>query len=120
MQLETEVAVSKKFVNTIRTAVSTNRPAGWRGMRVDYATASPSFAQQFPRPPADSLYLVSVAEGTPAWTSGLRPGDFITHVGDRPVTNPQEFAATVEGAGGEVTVHVVGVDGTSTPRTVSP
>ena len=119
-QIETEVAVSKKFVNTIRKPVSTKIQPVWRGLRVDYATASESFARQLPRPPADSLVVTTVVEGSPAWESGLQPGDFITHTGDLQVTTPKEFAAAVAEVSGEVTLHLVAADGTTTPRTVSP
>jgi S1-C subfamily serine protease len=118
--IELPVIVTKKYVNTVRKPVVTADVPTWRGLRVDYATASPAFAQMLERPPADSLYVVNVVRDSPAWQAGMRADDFITHVGDSKVTTPSEFAASVLDAAADVTLHVTtnGID--TTPRTVSP
>lgn len=118
--LEKEVVLSKKHVNTKRQPVVTRDPPAWRGMVVDYATASDSFGRQSPRPPADSLYVLAVVADSQASVAGFREGDFITHVGDLQVTTPAEFTATVADASGDVTIHAISADGTAVPRTVSP
>jgi S1-C subfamily serine protease len=64
--------------------------------------------------------MTTIVEGSPVWDAGLRPGDFFTHVGDRQVTTPQQFAAAVTESAGEVTLYVVAAEGTAEPRTVSP
>lgn len=117
--LVTEVTISKKYVSTSRRPVVTRVPPDWRGMRVEYATASPSFSQRSPRPPADSLLVMSVLEDSPTWNAGLRADDFITHVGELPVKTPREFAKAVADATDAVTIHVL-TDDDSAERTVSP
>ncbi|MEO8496095.1 MAG: PDZ domain-containing protein [Planctomycetota bacterium] len=118
--IELPVTVSKKYVNTVRNPIATAEVPTWRGLHVDYATASPTFAQIVERPPADSLYVVEVVRDSRAWQAGMRAGDFITHVGDSKVTTPAEFAASVRDAANEVTLHVTSNGRDTTPRTVSP
>jgi len=119
-RLELEVPLSKKYVRTARRAVGNLPTPAWRGMRVDYATASPQFEAGVQRPPSDSLFVAEVSLGSPAWKAGIRVGDFITHVDDSQVTTPQAFAAAVARAAGDVTVHVTRDGRQTTPRTVSP
>ncbi len=118
--IELPVTVSKKYVNTVRKPVVTADVPTWRGLRVDYATASPAFAQLLDRPPADSLNVVEVLKDSRAWQAGIRVGDFITHVADSKVTTPPEFAASVREADGDVIAHVTTNGRDTTPRTVSP
>jgi serine protease Do len=118
--IEIPVTVSKKYVNTARKAVVTAVAPTWRGLVIDYATASPAFAQPVERPPADSLYVVEVVQDSPAWRAGIRSGDFVTHVGDSKVTTPTEFAESIRAASGDVTLHVTTNGMDITQRTVSP
>lgn len=118
--LEVPVTVSKKYVNTARRPIATAEVSTWRGLQVDYATASPAFSQIAERPPADSLYVVDVVRDSRAWQAGMRTGNFVTHLGDSKVTTPSEFAAFVEDATGDVTLHVTTNGRDTTPRTISP
>ncbi len=118
--LDMSVAVTKKFVNTIRQPVVTGDFTLWRGMRVDYATASPAYARMVQRPPADSLFIVDVTRESAAWQAELRVGNFVTHVGDTKVSTPAEFIEEVEEATGDVTLHVTSDGMNTTARTVSP
>jgi serine protease Do len=118
--IETEVTVSKKHVATARTPVSTAQWPTWRGMRVDYATAAPSFNRLVVKPPGDSLFVAEVVPDSSAWEAGLRPGDFVTHVGAAKVTTPPQFAEAVANQADTVTLHIT-KDGRGTAaRTVSP
>jgi serine protease Do len=118
--LEIPVTLTKKYVNTIRQPISTAIAPAWRGLRVDYATASASFSEMVERPPADSLYVAKVLPESAAWKSGLRAGDFITHVGDAKVTTPDELIAAVQDAIGEVLLHATKNGSDTIVRTVSP
>ncbi|MBI2480294.1 MAG: PDZ domain-containing protein [Planctomycetia bacterium] len=118
--IEVPVTVTKKYVNTVRKPVVTAVAPTWRGLVVDYATASPAFSQLVERPPADNLYVAEVVPDSRAWQAGMRSGDYVTHVGNSKVTTPAEFAELVRDADGDVMLHVTinGMDITS--RTVSP
>ena len=118
--IELAVTVSKKYVNTVRKPIVTAAVPMWRGLQVDYSTASPAFSQIVERPPADSLFVVDVVRDSRAWQAGMRTGDFITHIGDSKVTTPSDFAASVRDSAGEVTVHVTTNGRDTTPRTISP
>ncbi len=118
--IEMAVTVSKKYVNTVRKPIVTAITPTWRGLRMDYATASPAFSQLIERPPAESLYVAEVVPNSRAWLAGMRSGDFVTHVGDSKVTTPAEFAESVKGVSGDVTLHVTTNGMDITPRTISP
>ncbi|MDA1049759.1 MAG: PDZ domain-containing protein [Planctomycetota bacterium] len=118
--IELPVTVTKKYVNTVRRPIVTADVPTWRGLGVDYATASPVFSQMVERPPADSLYVVEVVRDSPAWQAGMRIGSFITHIGDSKVATPAEFTAAVRDAADEVTLHVTTNGTNTTPRTISP
>jgi C-terminal processing protease CtpA/Prc len=107
-------------VNTVRKPIVTAAAPTWRGLLVEYATASPAFSQMVERAPADSLYVVEVVRDSRAWQAGMRTGDFVTHVGDSKVTTPAEFAESVRDAIGDVTLHVTTNGMDVTPRTISP
>ena len=83
--------------------VVTNRPPGWRGIHVDYATAldALSLAQEAAGgalDPQGCVLVTDVEPDSPAWQAGVRPGMFISHVGTRRVATPGEFRAAVRGA----------------------
>jgi S1-C subfamily serine protease len=87
--------------------IATNEPPAWRGMRVDYATASPDFSEQLRLgnvDPEGSLWVASVDENSPAWEAGLRSGTFISHVGGVRVRLPEEFRSAVAAQAGTVQI----------------
>jgi len=89
--------------------VVTAEPKKWRGMTVDYVSAvssSPEGFWQFPRP-TDAVAVVAVDEGSPAWKAGLRPGAFISHVENEPVTTPKVFYQVVSKHSGPVRLRLV-------------
>jgi serine protease Do len=97
------VVLSKKHVETLRPVIAAEPKQVWRGMRVDYATAVPSLAEQ-------SLYIdkdgcvaiVDVEPDSPAWRVGLRPGVYVSYVNDQRVANPEEFYRSASLASGAV------------------
>ena len=76
----------------------------WRGIRVDYATAldAERLTQAIESGAYDPEGCVLVTEVEPdsdAWQAGVRPGMFISHVGGKRVTTPDEFRAAVRNVG---------------------
>lgn len=85
--------------------IASNRPAPWRGLRVDFTsilagnTFSDAILQAMAR---GCVSVVEVQPESPAATAGLRPHQVITRVGGKPVRSPIDFARAVEGATGPV------------------
>ena len=80
--------------------IITNRPPAWRGIHIDYA--SPLLAAEVGQAATTDAFdpegCVMVSEVEPeseAWNAGIRPGMFISHVGDERVATPDEFRAAV-------------------------
>jgi serine protease Do len=89
--------------------IVTNRPAAWRGLRVDYVTASREFtnwAAQGQIDPQGSVVIIEVDQDSPAWKEGLRPDMMITHVSNNRVANPKEFSAAVSGKTGPIQLRL--------------
>ncbi len=96
-----EVRLAKLLVPG--TKVFTTRPPGWRGIHVDYPTTLDvvSLSQQAAEgslDPEGCVLVTEVEPDSPAWQAGVRPGMFISHVGQDRVKTPDEFRAAVEGA----------------------
>ncbi len=96
-----EVALGKATVQG--QVVVTNRPPAWRGIRVDFATAlaAEDLHQASENGLIDPEGCVLVAEVDPesiSWKAGVRSGMFISHVGDKRVSTPAEFAAAAADA----------------------
>jgi serine protease Do len=91
--------------------VVTAQPPMWRGMRVDFATAldTPTLTEKLTSGAIDPAGCVLVADVEPnsvAWHAGLRRGMFISQVGGRRVTTPDEFRAAVAGQTRGVTLQL--------------
>jgi serine protease Do len=85
--------------------IVTNRPAAWRGLRVDYAStlASTTFAPELMEAMARRGVVVSEVEsGSDAEKAGLKKDQIIARVEGKPVPNPGEFARVVAGLKGPV------------------
>jgi S1-C subfamily serine protease len=108
--------------------IATNRPAPWRGVRVDYTTtlSNSVFGPGDLDPTAGGVLVTDVEEGSPAAAAGLRKGAVIHRVGDRPVQSPRMFAQAVEGRDGPVTLDTdigaltVGTADSPRPRPSEP
>lgn len=91
--------------------IVTQRADGWRGIRVDYATAldAVALAQAAATGTLDAEGCVLVTEVVPdseAWLAGVRPGMFISHVGAQRVTTPAEFHAATPTAGDKLDIRL--------------
>jgi S1-C subfamily serine protease len=103
--------------------IVTNPRPPWRGMRVDYVTASPHFQDWWQRgsvDPQGSVLITEVAEGSPAWNEGLRADMMISHVGGNRVATPREFLDSVAGQEGPVKLRLNLRTGEQPERTVPP
>jgi serine protease Do len=87
------VKLSKKYLgDVVRPIYTTVSDPPWRGLTIDYATATPNFQERLSYlDPDGCLAVVEVARPSPAWDAGLRGGMFISHVGDERVTTPEQF-----------------------------
>lgn len=78
----------------------------WRGLLVDYKTATIQEARFRAIPPGDAVVILDVEEDSPSWEAGLRRGMFITHVGNLRVESPEDFEAFVKGQDGNVRLRL--------------
>jgi serine protease Do len=85
--------------------IATNRPAAWRGIRVDYMStmstrAAGPFLEQLPA----GVVVTEVLDDSPAARTGLKKYQVIRQVEKTPVSNPTQFARAVAGLKGPVTL----------------
>lgn len=118
--LQLHVTLSKKPIVSGRAPFAEQAPASWRGMRVDYATAAPLFREQSrDLDPAGCVGVIEVERDSAAWKAGLRPGDFVSHVGDIRVVAPQQFYDAVANQAADVPLRLTAVEAEQSQRIVS-
>jgi serine protease Do len=113
--------LSKNFVHGKK--IVTARPPAWRGVHVDYVTATPDFSRAIlPRrgDPHGAVLVTEVDEGSPAWQEGLRPNMLISHVGGVSVSTPKQFRDEVAGKNGPVRVRLSVAPNERPERTIAP
>jgi S1-C subfamily serine protease len=84
--------------------IATNRPAPWRGLRVDYLSTysvQRQAAEFFPQS-VSGVVVTEVIEDSPAARAGIRKFQVIREVEKTPVANPSEFARAVADLKGPV------------------
>jgi len=79
----------------------------FRGLTVDYPTARYRYFQSPYQRSPPAVLVARIAEQSIAARSGLKEGDFISHVNDTPVTTPAEFQRAVRGLTGDVKMVLV-------------
>lgn len=115
-----DVTLSKFAVLGNKIVTASDPP--WRGLRVEYVTAVVDAEGHFRGGrsiPHDAVIVTEVAEGSPAWATGLRRGMLIAQVDRTPVRTPKEFAAAVARNKGPVQLDMAGTK-EPTARTVAP
>jgi serine protease Do len=92
------VRLSKKYLGDVLRPIYTSvAEPPWRGLVIDYATATPNFQERMGYlDPDGCLAVVDVERASPAWEAGLRPGMFVSHVGEDRVTTPEAFRAAMD------------------------
>jgi len=105
--LSISVVLSKKYYESAREPYAEFREAAWRGMRVDYATASPLFRELARNvDPEGCVAVVDVDRDSPAWKAGMRNGTFVSHVAGKRVSTPQQFRDEVAKHSGEASLRI--------------
>ncbi len=102
---ELEVMLSKYPVEG--EVIATNRPAPWRGLRVDFATmvSGSTFSDEVLTALArGGVGVVEVVSGSSADVAGIKRGQIITEVEGKRVKTPAEFRKAVEGGQGPTRV----------------
>jgi S1-C subfamily serine protease len=113
--------LSKNWVSGKK--VITRLPPSWRGIRVDYVTASERYREwstQHLVDPQGSVVITEVAENSPAWREGLRPEMCISHVGGQRVSTPKQFREVVSRQDGPVKVRLTVPAGDALQCTIPP
>jgi S1-C subfamily serine protease len=101
--IERTVRLAKLRVKT--PVIVTNRPAPWRGLRVDYTStlANSVFGPEMQEAMArEGVLITEVATGSEAEKAGLKTNQLVTRVEGEPVRTPKEFATAVDGKKGPV------------------
>jgi serine protease Do len=115
----TKVTLSKKRVEGPRAPYSEVADPAWRGIHVDYSTASPLFREQSrDLDPEGSIAVLDVDRDSPAWKAGFRPGDFVSHVGKTRISTPKQFRDAVDSQKGPVTMRLTATEAPNAVRTV--
>ena len=119
--MTTKVTLSKKRVEGPRQPYAEVKDPAWRGIHVDYSTASPLFREQSrDLDPEGSVAVLDVERDSAAWKAGFRPGDFVSHVGRSRVATPTQFREAVASQKGAVTMRLTATDPANAVRTVEP
>jgi serine protease Do len=114
--------LSKKYQESARESFAEVREPAWRGMRVDYATASPVFRELARHvDPEGCVAVIDVERDSPAWKAGLRNGTFVSHVGQQRVSTPRQFREAVEQQTGEAALRITSAgDGDPVRKVAAP
>lgn len=120
--LSLTVTLSKKYHESAREPYAEIREPAWRGLRIDYATASPLFRELARHvDPEGCVAVVDVERDSPAWKAGLRNGSFVSHVGQRRVSTPRQFREEVEKESGEAALRITAAgDGDPVRKVAAP
>lgn len=114
-----KVVLSKKRVEGPRTPFAEVVDSPWRGLKVEYATAAANFRDQSrDLDPEGSVAVIAVERDSAAWKAGLRPGDYVSHVGKARVASPQQFYTAVSPESGPVALHLTATQPGKSLRTV--
>jgi serine protease Do len=116
---EIQVTLAKKRVDSPRPGIAEVPAPTWRGMKVEYSTAAPLFREQSrDLDPEGCVGVIEVERDSPAWKAGIRPGDFVSHVGKSRVETPAKFYEAADKAAGEVKLKLTAVEEANSQRTV--
>ncbi len=103
--------------------IVTVRPPAWRGVRVDYVTASKEFRDWTYHGRVDldgSVLVTEVEPNSPAWNEGLRPDMMISHVENKRVITPKDFHEAVADKEGPVKLRLNLPAADRPVRTIAP
>ncbi len=101
--IERKVRLAKLKLNG--PVIATNRPAPWRGLRVDFTSTIPGTTFDndiFQAMAKEGVVITEVETGSEAEKAGLKTGQFITRVDNHPVRTPREFSKVIVGLKGPI------------------
>lgn len=102
---EAKCVLGKRFVSQDRPPYSQQPPTMWRGMKVDHYTAIDEYAARARLvDPKGCVVIVSVDSNSSAWKAGLRPGMFLTKIGEVRVADVAAFTKATGHVNGTVKV----------------
>lgn len=107
------------------TKIVASPPPSWRGLRVDYPTASMEVLQNLVKTEllrAGGVLITEVQRDSPAWEARLQPGMFIADVNGQSIASPREFRNAILGKNGPIELKIFGgsqTQGTET-RIIKP
>jgi serine protease Do len=100
-----EIKLAKRFAPPERPFFPALPLPPWRGISVDYFTAIDEYAARARLvDPEGCVAIVAVATDSTAWRAGLRPGQFLTHLGEARIKDETEFIEAARDARGVVKV----------------
>ncbi len=103
--------------------IVTNPSPAWRGIRVDYVTASERFRDWMVQrriDPQGAVWITQVDENSAAWKEGLRPDMMISHVGNKRVATPKDFQEAVANQSGPIKIRLTLSPNDRPVRTIEP
>jgi serine protease Do len=95
------------------TKIVASPPPSWRGLRVDYPTASMEDLYKVGNTELlknGGVLITEVDRDSPAWEAKLQPGMFIADVSGQKVASPKEFRRAILGKNGPIELKVFGGD----------
>ncbi len=107
-QKQISVQVGKWPIYDDSKLVATQRKySSWRGIHVDFPTARrrylpDRFLSEFP----EGVVISHIEPESPAASTGLQVGQFITRINDQIVQSPEEFHTAAKSVTGEATLHL--------------
>lgn len=102
-----KVKLGKRKIRSSRPTIGINDISDWRGLKVDYPTAVDELALHYQKiDPKGCVAIVGINKGSPAAVADLQTNQFITHVGESRVSNPQQFYDAVRNLTGDVTLKI--------------
>ncbi|WP_442481248.1 trypsin-like peptidase domain-containing protein [Aeoliella sp. SH292] len=112
-EMQVPVSLSKYYVPGDK--IYTTGLRNWRGLQVDYSTAAPltsidQAAMQNLVDPQGCVAVIEVEPGSAADSAGIKPGMFISHVGEKRVASPDEFYEAVAEADDTVNLRFTGTE----------
>jgi S1-C subfamily serine protease len=81
---------------TVRATLTATAKTALQGGEISPLLEGASFGPMSAGIAASGVEIVAVHAGSKAWVAGLRKGDVITSVNQRPVARPEEFAEKVK------------------------
>ncbi len=117
--VECTVELAKYFSDPASPPIVTNVPPAWRGLRIDYLSTLPNAGFGFERlnvMARGGVAVIDVEPGTPADKAGLKRGQVISRIDDKPIHNPREFREALAKITGAVKLGTDAGDVTIQPK----